>query len=258
MQALIPKIMSGARFQAYAHDPNYYSIYICVSLCILLQGKKHNISHYLLVILLMVIELLTASKMGLLLMIGIMLLNYIGVVLKTSREFQFKKRFLVGLFLIICIVSFLYQDLIVQFFDNFINRMKLSNLNQIDLNAMTSGRTEIQNGYINLIFSDWKVLIIGYGFGYYQTLGIFHGIRHLAHNTYLDLVLSWGIIGSIGMIYLFGFYFLKFRKIWECDSHLIRYLPLIVLLLSYTSLSCFSAGMFWWIIAIVILSFKKE
>ena len=65
---IINEIASGNRFEAYASDPNYYSLYICLSLAGLVVKRNLKLFDFILMLVLICIGFMTASKMCFLLM----------------------------------------------------------------------------------------------------------------------------------------------------------------------------------------------
>ena len=74
----------------------------------------------------------------------------------------------------------------------------------------------------------------------------------MAHNTYLDVVLSWGLFGVFVLLIVL---FLWMKAIPKPTEHrrAIRYLPLVCLLLNLFDLSCLSASMFWVIVSYALI-----
>ena len=126
----------------------------------------------------------------------------------------------------------------------------------VDVTRLTSERLDIVLHYIHVLGNNFIALIFGYGFQYVDYLS--EPIGFCAHNTYLDLILSWGIIGIFIFSYILvrltrGYFDSKIEKhgVTEC-------LPVIALGLSFISLSCFNATMFWWVLAAAIISFRRD
>ena len=84
---------------------------------------------------------------------------------------------------------------------------------------LTTGRLDLSRMYIKSLLENPTFLIFGASNTYYnyiiidymKNIGYYIPYYSTAHNTYLDLILSWGIIGSILFI---GFIksLLKFNK----------------------------------------------
>ena len=65
--------ISAWRLSGYAGDPNYFALYVCISLAMLLSQKYHLKRDYVYVFLLIALALLTTSKMSLIILLVIFL-----------------------------------------------------------------------------------------------------------------------------------------------------------------------------------------
>ena len=64
-------ILRGVRFQAFANDPNYYSMYICIAIACLFASQASKWFDIVIVIADFLLGLITSSKMSLIIMIFI-------------------------------------------------------------------------------------------------------------------------------------------------------------------------------------------
>ena len=96
--------------------------------------------------------------------------------------------------------------------------------------------------------------MFGRGINYY-TYYQQYGIELMAHNTYLDFILSWGILGTFVFIIIF---ILNIYHSISLKNRLINFLPLIIFMIMLMSLSCMSADMFWYLLALVIIPLSRN
>lgn len=250
--SIIYSVIDGLRFTAYADDPNYYSVYIVMAIIGLLANPQHKKIDYILITVLVAIGMLTASKMCLIMMI-ITLLTYISSYLISSVPE--KKRF-VRRFLAIAIVAVVFLgDKITLLLGNIITRLAGKEAN-ITLSTATTGRSQLAISYFQSWLDDPVAMIFGYGFQYRNSFDIMIHNRNytsVAHNTYLDIVLSWGALGLVVVgIIVFGL--IKASKVTDVKNKgFITIYPYIALSIMLMALSCLSAGMFWFIISFPIV-----
>ena len=79
----------------------------------------------------------------------------------------------------------------------------------------------------------------------------------MAHNTYFDMILSMGIIGSLIFIVLIGIslngYLIDIKM-----SNFILLIPLLVFFIELFGLSCFSTDMMWYMLVLAIQPILKK
>lgn len=246
---VVSKIIAGYRFTGYAGEPNYYSLYICLALSSIFLFRKYSIFDYVTMCILIAFGLMTASKMCALLMLFSLIVGGVDSI-KNIKYDSKKKLFFYGFFFLF-IGGILFKDQIVMFVQNLINRADLSK-GSVDVEHITSGRSSILLTYLSILSSDYLSLILGKGFQYH----LFYTCGAGAHNTYLDAILAWGIIGSIGLIFFIGTWGIKFNS--QLGNKNFFSIPAIVLAINFFDLSCLSATMFWWILSFTLLTLAKD
>lgn len=230
------------RFKGLSRDANYFATY---SLILLFGSRNLYIS-----IISLIFGLLSTSKMFLLLLI-------LGLILKLSftlwdiignkRKINIKKLYLQISIFSILIIIFAYSGLLQVIYDKYIFRFIAYDF--------TTGRFGIQMKYIFQMISDPISFLFGRGLKYrlFYNVPFAREANMIAHNTYLDIILSFGIIGLTIFIYMF-------YKI--CNLYLYNnkksIILLIVFLLSLIALSYLSADLFSFILFLVLLSFKEQ
>lgn len=257
-QNLVAKIIDGSRFKAYADDPNFYSLYICLSMAILLSCRNKSKVDLIMLGTLLIIGVLTASKMCILLMLFVIFASILCQLLSKETE---KKNHVFMLKTILGIIATLviFRNNIIKFWNNLLSRAGLSNgFQSIDYARLTTGRSVILSNYLTILSNDVIALIFGYGFMYSNYLH--EETNHGAHNTYLDFILSWGIIGTAVLMYFVLFLIRLYLNNREdiTQFKMIDWLPLVTLLINFLDLGCMSATMFWWILTAAIMSIGDE
>lgn len=247
---LVQSVISNHRLAAYANDPNYFSLYICICLSLFFLLSKIKVRDIIREMILMGIGFLTGSKMCLLLMMGIVVAG-VGTSLNESKT---KRRGSLFLVLVLCVTFFAFRTQIEQFIQNFLNRSGLGS-GTINLTKLTSDRFDIGSFYINQIVNNMDLFFFGRGLEYYHA---FDSKFQIAHNTYLDIILSWGIIGIICCIIIFYGWICHIKINHNISIKTNNMLPLAVLLLSSLALSYLGATMSWWIFSVVIVSLISD
>ena len=154
----------------------------------------------------------------------------------------------------ILIIYFIFGSEINYLISKFLERFSESySVNSIA--NFTSGRSNIQSDYLKYLYSNLESLFFGRGINYLDFYTRY-GMTFVAHNTYLDIVLSWGVFGSIIFFFTVIFCIRKYIKI---KRNYLRYLlPFFVYLAMLFSLSCLSADMFWYLLAFVLIPLRIQ
>lgn len=248
---IVTTINSGTRFTAFASDPNYYSLYICLAISCILSVSGKGLYKFIVMILLVAVGLLTASKMCFILMIvefAIMFLQLFNE--KPANKDNRRFVFISTLGLIVVLIVF--KDYVHVFVQNFIRRAGQTGDGGIDWDTLTTGRSRIVLEYINVLFTNWQCTLFGYGFSYHLFLG--NSTGHGAHNTYLDIFLAWGLLGTI----VFTVILYCWLKKYISKRHIkkiafVNKIPTIILLINFLDLSCFSASMFPFVLTVAMM-----
>ena len=121
---VINKIMVGYRFEAYANDPNYYSLYICISLAGIIIKQNIKVIDYILLVTLMCIGFMTASKMCFLLMA----ITVFYLIIGTNDNIN---KYIRNLLIVIfgCCILYVLRNYISRFIDILFQRTGGNNMN---------------------------------------------------------------------------------------------------------------------------------
>lgn len=212
------------RFSGLFGDPNYYSVNLMLAFVLLfflfLKKKIKGKIAYGSFIAIIVFGAMTGSKTFLL-----MLVIVTGF---TIIELIKNKQYVMGTFLIISVVVGIMMVLSgrVTIFNTIISRVSQAS----SMSELTTERTDLWKMYfLNLIDHPLK-MIVGNGFG----KG--YSFERYPHNTYLDFLDLLGILGTVLFLY---------AKKCACYSYIkskntLNYLPMIVIIIMYFSLSMIS------------------
>lgn len=241
--------MRGYRYAGYASDPNYYSLYICLAIAMLMILKQHKLYDYFMIFILIGIEFFTISKMAIL----VITLIFIYFIVKTVYNgFSRKTKFFRRLLIIAAVLMSIFSQFIVYMIDRLVVRAGISDDASVNLDTLTTRRSTLQLFYLGELLTNPLLLIFGYGVHYSE----FYGTLNISHNTFLDIILSWGLIGLSVFISIFFTLIRGLIRICPEKMTTDHFLPLAVLGITFFALSCVSASMFWWIICAGLLSLK--
>lgn len=193
-------VMKGHnRFVAYGHDPNYFSMYTILALFGLVTIGKYNMKNIFRILCLVLLVIMEASKMGFLCLVVILVYG-IYIFWKKHKH----RRLVIRLIMVGLIIVLGSWNTLVYLIDKIISRFTYGN-SVATLSTITSGRFDIVKEYMEKLSDSIINIFFGYGLEYSKIFGIL-----VAHNTFLDVLLSWGIVGIVLVIYeLFLFFFAK-------------------------------------------------
>ena len=217
-------MMTIVRFSGLYGDPNYYSINVIIAMCLtilLYRRRKLNfpVTACLFTALLIFVGMTGSKSSFLMLVFPILLLLY--TCLKNRNYIA----------LILCILAFLAVVVLVemgsiQIFDYVL--LRLTNTGT-STESFTTGRSELWWQYTQYLKRHPLLLIFGSGSAFFTLNG------HAPHNTYLDFVFQFGILGTI----LYGvtvLYLVKKAKP-PIKRNLLNYSVLAVVMIMYFFLS---------------------
>lgn len=207
-----------ARFTGLANDPNYYNLNVVLALfglIYLFVKKEIKFTFLLTAVPLSYFGMITYSKSFMLLFI--VLLIYFSILLIKS------KRIIITVIMLLVMIVFVIIALMgrIDAINIIVGRF---NEGGVDI---TTGRTSIYQIYLSYIFKNWFVFLFGSGLSNILLDG------HAAHNTYIDLIYYFGILGTI--LYMYGLYTI-FSKT-NCKNNIYGMMILSILLVAYFFLS---------------------
>lgn len=240
-------IPSVYRFVGLLRDPNYYSFIAIILLYSSLYVIKGKIK-YIIAASILGFGLLSVSKMYILLCLlgGVLYIFYYFYLFalgKVNGVKYFVSFVIVGAIVMIILyltgaISFIYVKYIYRF----------------ESYKLTTGRDYIQGQFINILTSDIYTLVFGRTLDYNKIYMIAYADSEamLAHNTYLDLLMSFGVIGSF--IYIYFIY--NIFKLYSSDFKMTGQVVILILLsiLTLFALSYLKADNFTICILFILVS----
>lgn len=211
----------ATRFSGFWGDPNYYSVNILLALSlvvILHYGNKMRTGLcYLSYVLLTLFGSLTASKSFLLVLVALCVFAVVTFTMDHRYSAAF---FLLAIFS--CVLVLVLSG-VISLFSTVINRFLSGN----SMSELTTGRSDIWIQYLTYINDHPYVWFVGDGFGSVLLN------EKAPHNTYIDLIYHFGLIGSF--VWLKTVFFSM--RYWSRSKTVGNYLPLLVIAVAYFGLS---------------------
>lgn len=253
-------IPTAYRFVGLLRDPNYY----CVDALLLIFGastysKLKGKNKFIYIFPCIIMGICSVSKMFILLLIMGLFLSFIV----NFKKINIKK--------ILPVVIVLLIGIFILYKNGLIDMMINKYLYRTETTSALTGRDYLWGFYFNSIFASNKNFLIGNSLNYYSTI-LNPGVNNLfftnmvAHNTYLDIVLSWGAIGMFAYIFfIFGCFIAakknhtkyKFKKNSDFNVSCIVFLCALFVL-SYLSADAFAILITYLIVLKYGLCIRKE
>ena len=200
-------IKYSGRYSGTKADPNYMSFYYCLSLVVVLfREYKHNIFKWILASIFFVAIAISGSVTAFFIY-AITLILYILL----AQEKRFYQKLFGVCLIVAAVIFFVYyikNDLTNL---SFLNLLKGRLLEKIkfwladDLDAFTTGRTEYSKLYLEFFFKQnvFRILFGGYQINSMGLVGeAANAIRYASHNSYVDVIMTAGLIGLVAFITL--------------------------------------------------------
>lgn len=217
------------RFSGLYPDPNYYSVCIIVSLCLLLvlyHRKEVNTFFVIVIVVPMTYFLIiTYSKSAVVMLLVFFMFLMYSLILK-------KKHFYVLVIILMLVtVAVLALSGRISLFETVIARFSTATEGEnLDVNSLTTGRTDIWAMYLKYILSNIRTALFGDGIsvGFYNQMA--------AHNTYIDIFRHLGIVGG-SLLFISLKMILSENISVKKDRNLLNYSVLVCVLVMYFFLS---------------------
>ena len=216
------------RFAGLWGNPNYYTmdvIFLIACLAVILLSQKPRIIHYILVGGLTVFGIMSVSKSFLLSYAILLMLWFIASLRRggasNATKFLFLGAILVG------VVYYFAMDSINLFLFRF------SADENVSLDTISTGRISIWTTYINTVVENPRILLLGNGLDTWEDVGAG------THNTYLELLFSFGLFGS------FFFLFALARAFNGVQKKALLLLPVSVLMIRMFAIGVLTYDAIW-------------
>lgn len=186
------------RLCGFYADPNFYSAQIVTAfgglLLIMINKKKKRWVDFILCAALLIFGFLSVSK-SFLLCIMLAVSAWLISLCTTYPTKLIKSLLVLSIIMVIALYSGLFDDIIVQYSARF----SLST----DSTSLTTGRTELWTEYLDFIMNNIPDLLLGQGY-----TNVFNTVRKGSHNTAVQCIYQFGLMGSIVLIA----WFFSFQK----------------------------------------------
>lgn len=226
--------MNIIRYSGLSYDPNFFALIDCILIAVLLVSEtRMNFIKLMTICFLVVVGLFTFSKSY------VILLGIIVIIFALKNKKMLKTMFIVLIGGSCLLLAEKYSNLSLLS----LIEARFSSANGV--NDLTTGRTEIWTEYIRYIFGNAKCLFWGDGFNTFS-------LRKAAHNTYIDFIYRFGIVGTILWWRYFALSNSYIKKV--NGKKTLLNVPGLVLLLGVFFLSAFHFQQFWCCIFLVMIS----
>lgn len=223
------------RFSGLSYDPNFYSIGAIISvMLLLLSNNKRTIATIIFSVLLICLGAITYSKSYILSIVFVFLLYFLD-----------RKAKVTGKVLLLFILFFIIS---VSLADEYLYVIQQRFGHSSNLNELTTGREELWKLHLNHIADTDTTLLIGHGI--YSIQG-----DKAAHNTYIQLLYSFGLIGIIVDILYLIKCFKLINKNWLTTAH-IGIIAIIFML--FLNLSAYTFPSMWVCLFMVFILISKR
>lgn len=214
-------------------EKNTYAIYCCVALMSILYLLKFKFRKKYIYIIPFISILLSAVLMiskTFLLIFSISLLLFIIMNLK-----KFKSVIIIFIVIVLASIIVLSNQYLIGIIGSYIDRF-----NQADnFDELTTGRWGIFLEYGNYLLHNGKAFIIGEGlFSYMRIVESSFVLQFRPHNLELELLISWGIIGTTSVVFLVIQYYRNAKRFLNLKKNsAIAMLPLFSLIMGLQAIT---------------------
>jgi len=252
-------LFGGIRMRGFMNDPNYFAYMQICGFCVwYLKVFKRKITNLLAIVIYPTTILLSASKTGLI--VFIIMLSILSI------EKIFKKRLspakLATLFLLISgslALFYIFYDRILTSLLTFTQTVPQLERIHIVFENFSGAITEGGSGRIDAWDTAYKLIrdthFMGIGFMDYPSVArVVSGSPTIAHNTYLQLAVEWGIpFLIIGFIFFTKNFFAKLLH----KQYMEVSLSIVTVLFSF-GVSLQNSRILWIVLAILFYKFDKK
>ncbi len=240
------------RFTGLHTDPNYYTVGMIISLCLLVVMYHRKEMKTLWVLLLSVpivyFLILTYSKSAIL-MLAVPLFFVLYSLYKQKKYIT-----ILFVFCFVLLVLFMALSGKIEILNVVISRFNASgdSVGDADLNSLTTGRFDIWVSYVKYMFNHYLAFFAGEGISAPYLEG------HATHNLYIEMWYHLGIVGSTLLLSIL-IVILKQSKLISFNRKLINYSVLVCGLVLY----CFLSELFYFdppfhiVLAFIVLNLSN-
>ena len=247
-------VCGNIRLRGLMNDPNYFSVIQITALSYFVRTKNLKIKYkYLSIFILILSVIASGSKTGF-----VTLFCYFGLLMLENISRINWKWSIITIFVITVILLFLlYPSLVLNMIDDKLYTLEsvIPAFNRIepllkgDINeAIFEGGSNRNLAWLTALQIIKLSPILGIGIGTYSNIAKWiSGSNVIAHNTYLQLLLEWGmLLATIFFVYII---YILSKVLWskkkKIETNVILKDTIIILLIASLAISLNNARMFW-------------
>jgi len=222
---------STTRFAGLIGDSVFYaqfvSVLIAANLVVAFYKKEKIKRSVVCSIILVLFDLMTYSKTGIILIVGVTAMFAIALVVKNAKKKSTIAK-AVGISMLFVVAGIYAVNYVIVHMDNLMILNYITRFTSADL---TTGRNIVAKHYLDLLYGSWRSLFFAMPQELYTTPFSTNGVNQInrAHNIYIESVCAFGLIASLILFVWLVFRLFrtfKMKDAWFCC------LPLLVILAS--------------------------
>jgi O-antigen ligase len=255
----------GIRYQGLMNDPNNFAVLQITAIAFFINSNDiSGLYKYIGLAIIGLSVLISGSKTGMLTLIILFILKLVESM--STRTYKFKALLIKLTVLILAIfmttfISTRFESLLQQI-SNYIPVFSRVSVIFTDFNAAISDGGSVRNKTWNVALEIIKLSpIMGIGLGNYTKISRqMWDYGKLAHSTYLQLAVEWGMPFAM-VFFLYVFYLIlkvSFKKTVRTEKVIILRDITIVFLISSVALSLNNARLFWLVLGGLISTLKTN
>ncbi len=244
-------IPTAYRFVGMSRDPNYYSIFalsLILAAPILFNSKRK----WFFMVSVFAMGILSISKMYILMVfgcLGLYLLKYFYDLVFLQKKIRFEKVIL-GIGVGVAAIVFLsVSGLMGTILDKYIFRLGTTTL--------TTGRDYLQSTFMHKLFSETQTFLFGRSldYNYVYMIQYSQSSAMVAHNTYIDVLMTFGIFVGLFYVLFLIYIFSKYPK--KSSFTYSKFVLIAFFIISIFSLSYLKIDSFIFIVLFILICVKK-
>lgn len=236
----VEESMDIERFGGLCYDPNFYTVIACILISIILfNSTKITTTNIIQLVFLVITGFLTFSKSFFLIII------FIGAVYFIRNSKHIVRN--TALFFVLVVITVIVEKVLeMEIVSLLISRFTVAE----SADDLTTGRADLWYEYIIYIIRNASVLFFGEGF---NSLGL----RKAVHNTFLEFIFNFGLIGTLLWIVYFVMCYSVMKKNNGIKFKLSNSMPIWACICCLFFLSAFHFQQLWCCVALALFALYK-
>lgn len=214
-------ITADSETTSFSINPNTLGI-VCIltssGLSQLIIAKANKKSDLLMIVIMLICGVLTQSRTFVILLLISLVLFFIAYKGKIGKKIKICIAIVLCSLIVIVTLNVLFPGAI----NNIIERFLVEDI--------SSGRNDLLKKYNNLIISSYRIMIFGLGaIDFPKKVTVqYHIAKNVPHNGIQEMIIAWGLIGSILFLWFLAIMFNDAMK-KNKNIQLINYIPMILI-----------------------------